>query len=357
MANCSKCNRDGDADKFSVTCDRCGLVYCLKCSKLTSTELRAVVLKSRIMKFFCEKCDDSQHTGVLDNLETPDGADEFDMENAGNSFLALNALIQPFFDKISNLEIEIKNLKESNIELIRMLTKKPELITGVDIINQKNIGYIKNADKVKINTGVLASNENKVKVSTHNKPERETKSADKLGVEKCMTKNGRTLKDDCDANVTGQMSMSQLDNGPSMATEDSSNYCSNEPGGEFHEVRYRKRRPTKALELRQGTANEVNVFSSEPKKAWLYIGKAGIKTNCDIVKKYISNKLGIDDDQLVVESLRSAGAARSYKVGVYYDYYDQVNKPEFWPAGVVFRRFSFSSPRYFHQPELPIPMK
>lgn len=98
-----------------------------------------------------------------------------------------------------------------------------------------------------------------------------------------------------------------------------------------------------AAEGQRGTAVDVGGFVSEPRKMWLYVGRAGSRTDVSLVREYIENKLGIKGDQLVVEALQTAGVTKSYKIGVDHLYYDQVNKSDFWPEGILFRRFRFGS--------------
>lgn len=93
----------------------------------------------------------------------------------------------------------------------------------------------------------------------------------------------------------------------------------------------------------RGTAIDPGGFASEPRKMWLYVGKAGSRTDREMLERYVKDKLGLGDDELTVEALRTVGISKSYKVGVDSRYYDQVNKPEFWPQGILFRRFKFGS--------------
>lgn len=60
--SCSKCNtkctfREGNkSELFGFPCDMCRHIWCKNCSNISSTEIRALVLSSRVLPFFCREC-------------------------------------------------------------------------------------------------------------------------------------------------------------------------------------------------------------------------------------------------------------------------------------------------------------
>lgn len=75
---------------------------------------------------------------------------------------------------------------------------------------------------------------------------------------------------------------------------------------------------------------------------WLFIGRAVESVVEADVATYIKNKCTIaDDDLLVVKPLSSTAKSRSFQVGIDPKYYSALIQGEFWPAGIVVRRFNF----------------
>lgn len=75
------------------------------------------------------------------------------------------------------------------------------------------------------------------------------------------------------------------------------------------------------------------------KTAWIYIGKLKHNTSTDTVVRFLKRN-GIEGD-IICESLNARGTNKSFKVGVPYSYIDNMVNPEFWPTGVIVRRFRF----------------
>lgn len=150
--------------------------------------------------------------------------------------------------------------------------------------------------------------------------------------------------------VGGQITLSQVSGGVEAALDVLEGGIQAEcdrDGAEFQRVESRrsKQRRRMAAEAQCGTATDASGFVGEPKRMWLYVGRAGNQTDVNMVGEYIASKLGVGGDQLVVEELKTEGMTKSYKVGVNHQYYDQVNKSDFWPEGILFRRFRFGGSR------------
>lgn len=98
----------------------------------------------------------------------------------------------------------------------------------------------------------------------------------------------------------------------------------------------------------RGSAKNVNdLLPAAESRRWLYIGKVASTVNAETVENYIKNKITINNGRdLIVEQLRTIGNTNSFKVGITSEIYEDINKCEFWPSGVIFRRFNFK--RQFH---------
>lgn len=105
-----------------------------------------------------------------------------------------------------------------------------------------------------------------------------------------------------------------------------------------------------ALQRRQrnetkGTAktDPGDPFKARPRKMWLFVGRADDSVSVDTVRAYIANKCTVArQEELYVRKLSSVGKAGAFQVGIDPAYYEMVNVPEFWPSGIVVRRFNFN---------------
>jgi hypothetical protein len=71
--------------------------------------------------------------------------------------------------------------------------------------------------------------------------------------------------------------------------------------------------------------------------AWLYVGHLKTETNTETVKNYL-RKSSIEGE-LDCEELPGKGTNRAFRVGVPFKDLDRINLPDFWPSGVMIRRF------------------
>lgn len=89
-----------------------------------------------------------------------------------------------------------------------------------------------------------------------------------------------------------------------------------------------------------------DAFKAKPSKMWLYIGRAVHTVTEQIVEDYITKGCNIvDKSELEIKGLPFVGKSRAFQVGIDPSYYEKVNCGEFWPKGIVIRRFYFGSKR------------
>lgn len=84
------------------------------------------------------------------------------------------------------------------------------------------------------------------------------------------------------------------------------------------------------------------MFKARPSKMWLYVGKADESVEETHVTDYIKKKCSItEDDHVIVKKLPLLGRSRAFQVGIEPTFYDMLNNADFWPSGVIIRRFNF----------------
>lgn len=118
-----------------------------------------------------------------------------------------------------------------------------------------------------------------------------------------------------------------------------------EENGDFVPVISRKKR--------RQISNQKNIFGKakiapeasfaafpRPRKAWFYLGKVKQDTTEDIITNYISSKVS-NQQTLTIEKLPTKGTTQSFKIGIHFDEKDVLLSEDFWPEGVIVRRFNF----------------
>ena len=89
---------------------------------------------------------------------------------------------------------------------------------------------------------------------------------------------------------------------------------------------------------------EEDELQAAVKNAWLYVGKLKSSTTRDVLLGYLRRN-GITGE-LDCEELQSKGRMKSFRIGVPLGFLNKVGNAEFWPQGILVRRFDFRRGRY-----------
>lgn len=96
----------------------------------------------------------------------------------------------------------------------------------------------------------------------------------------------------------------------------------------------------------RGTATDGDGFISRPSRMWVYVGRADESVTEAKVDEYIRKKCEVSNtSDLVVKTLMTKGRSPSFQVGIHPRYYETLLKDEFWPSGILVRRFNFRNDR------------
>jgi len=87
------------------------------------------------------------------------------------------------------------------------------------------------------------------------------------------------------------------------------------------------------------TENNDEDIQAAQRNAWLFIGRLKEGTRAENIKKFLQKK-GIQGE-IECEELRSRGKNKAFKLGIPYDYLEEVQDPLFWPKEIIIRRFRF----------------
>lgn len=110
-----------------------------------------------------------------------------------------------------------------------------------------------------------------------------------------------------------------------------------------------RRKPVK-ITIGTGVTNTECSFKARPRKMWLYVGRVDESAGKEHVEQYIKEKCNIvDSRELDVEPLNTVGRSAAFKVGIDPKYFETVKECDFWPSGILVRRFKFQAKRLDRQ--------
>lgn len=120
--SCSKCKIELSGDELNkkIKCDYCKSQFCQRCSELSPTEIRSMQLTTkRVLKYACNECDAIIKTR-FERLFQQFTEKQSEIQEQFETHL--KTLQEDMVENINNLKTEVDNLKQSNIDLIKLLT-------------------------------------------------------------------------------------------------------------------------------------------------------------------------------------------------------------------------------------------
>lgn len=334
MSFCNKCK--ANVKNEIVTCDLCDTILCKACSQLTTTEMRALELKERTMRFFCKQC-----------LEKIDSRN-FDMghcdQNQMDIFVSkleclLELRMKKIYDVVEGLQTQVKVLKEGNIDLVKLLTNLPP-VPSFGSKHSSNIGNhptIPQKSYAGIAQTVTKGNENKaLRLAQRGK---QNPPVSKINTPSVATPVG--------------------DKGNTEGNEHPDNYRELDVDG-FIKVqrrpRHRRRANVGTAESNSGPesvgtgleARGRNVSGN--KKIWIFISRVKDHVNERIVQDYISRKSSLASETVTVKCVETKtkfADNKCFLIGVDPAIKEDIYKNEFWPKGIKFDRFDFRRGQHF----------
>lgn len=187
--------------------------------------------------------------------------------------------------KILSLQNEITALRESNIELVRLLTKNIGIKKNLD--NENTFPHINTSEPCDNQTNQHPKNRNTVEGLLYPKTKK-TNNTQPKHKSKTQSQSRQIIKGNSETD----------------------------------------------------TQNEI---AAAPKKLWIYVGKLAAGTSSESLKKYLERK--IPNRHFIIDNLRNDATSSSFRVGADIDLQETLYSPEFWPTKVVVKRFLFRKPR------------
>lgn len=334
--DCSSCKRSLCSECHVVyNCDFCKNNICGNCSNLSSTEVRCMALKNRLLKFHCSNCKiisnyhnlvkstkklEEENSKLKEQLNTYTKdlhrkRDDCDIPDGLKDTLepVLTDIINNLVGhEISQLKEEVNILKESNIDLIKLFTNAPTNFKAksVQIFQDTVNSTERNQEKMYENKDDSYIIDN-VDDKQHKQNGTSKNISSKEFARETNQKNHWKLK----VNRRKKIQIGNAEN----------------KGGENCEFEGNKQKKTKKL--------------------WLFISRVKSTVTEEVIKKYISKKAKTDINNVYVKLLKTYWMIENdnncFMVGLQFTLHDLIYDNNFWPSGVAYERFDFKRGRRF----------
>jgi len=300
-----KCKYCKKAASTFVKCEKCSEVYHASCT----TRVIGLVVTGKNIVNCCQQESDTLD-GIRALLLSSDFGEIFQNLIAGETAKQTKQLKE----ELNMIRQDIKNLKQSNIDLVRLLTQNNE---NINKTNKQIISTEKEENHI---------GENKI----------------------CSKVNTPTYKEVMQQENT-QLRRENI--------QDSDFKSQQLNSGEFKQVMNKKQKKNNS-KIFYGKAELENIeqengFSAKKpakKKIWLHISRIKSSVTEEAVQQYVAKKGKTETENVHVKQLipkNSREDNKMFMVGVDLQLKEQVYSEDFWPEGVRFTRFNFIIGRHF----------
>lgn len=302
---CFLCNTTLESDELNkkIKCDSCNNRFCQSCSGLNSTETRVMQLAGkRTLKFVCEKCN---HPTSSETQSTFCNTFLSDLRKEINS--VTTSIKNELEINTSDMKNEITILRESNIQLIHLLSK--------DFPSMR-----RREPAVSPPLSSPSSHGNMVAKFTQNKTQILSTSA-----------------------ATSAVKEIEIIKEPIITAKQKPQWT---------KVTHRKKSKSHS-----GTSNDdadlehkvKDAKSKKGKKIWLFISKVKDGVTQETIKDYVSKKCSSSSEVYVkpLDILKKSQDNNCFMIGVQPTFHSIVYQRSFWPKDVTFEKFDFRKGRRF----------
>lgn len=340
MPTCRKCSVKGTPDEPLAICDRCSTPLCKSCAGLQTTELRAVVLKKRLVVYYCSECHPCVSTKGLPSADSPAIADSSLLALVKVEIAKVTELIRADLERTVRQEIKpvadgILNLRQSNIDLVRLLTDVP---TPSSLMRSESCG------------STLESCPGKSGIAGYHIPPSIPAS--------CSVPEEPGIS----VSAAGESTLLHS-KGPSS----SKNIATVEPSGTSSTSTFRKPSSGKLVSgpkssggltapsrnlSRQSAARDVVIGSrrlespaitaaSLPKKTSIFVSRLDKQVTADDLHLYLTSTFGSDHVFVVEEQTVRTGEYRAFRVQAKLELLSDLLSSSNWPENVLIKKFRF----------------
>ena len=242
------------------------------------------------------------------------------------------------------LRNEIKAIRDSNIDMVKMLTQaeKQEVVLPKNSIKTPARNHFPYKSALTLPSSSLniqkspdmnthSNTKSLINISTPSPVAIKRNSAEYL---KKLKTSGET-----NSRVTNNLNTEVNTNPQAIESENTTSTYSGKNDG-FREIRRRRKQPKVGKGV--GDINFHGRENTTEKTIWLYVSKVPDSTTEDNIKQYIEKRT--DTQNVYVKKLEMFSTRidnQSFMIGVDPKLIQQVYEPSFWPRKIAFNRFDF----------------
>lgn len=313
-----------------MVCDFCGDTLCRTCSKLSTSEAHVTRLsKQRILLFACEDCIPVVKNSVKTFTTELDNRLEKLKEDLGKSVektvadisrdikrfcsLAFNDIQ----DRIKSVESEVSNLKQTNIDMVRLFSNSPKAVP-----TKASTNYCLGWDSSSSLAVPVSSLPALIPAAVSGEP---------------------AVGHEIAAKTYSKHAASTRPLSKSVAAKDLSG--TSEPPVE--PVRYSSEKTHTSHIIGLSTTPSKICAAVIEKKNSVLVGRLDRGVSASDLKEYLQDTFGRNEEFNIEEQTVRSGDYRSYRVEVSLKNLDKLLTPSLWPENVVVKKFRF----FRHRPK------
>lgn len=326
MNTCRKCSATESSEIPIAICDMCSISLCKACANLTSTEVRAVALKNRSIIFLCCDCR-AKRDFRCDQTEMKELMLEcFRNELASFSQNFSDRIVAEFEARLGLVSGEVTILRESNIELVNLLTNQPCQLYPKQCSSISSMPSCGGSD-AELSKRTSSRN---AKSTLPGKPSNPLKSlapsANTLSAG--APKSTTVLSPDTDMRKPTQPLSSPL---PRSVAPDAMSSS--------------RRYANAAVVGSRKLQNSKITAACIRRRTSIFVGRLDNQVTSEDLDLYLRSTFGKDLDYKIEEQTVRTRDYKAYRVEADLELIDELLSPSNWPENVLIKKFRFFRPR------------
>lgn len=348
--NHEECKNKNLDQKQIIICDECAKAYCKLCAGIAPTEMRVIELTKRKLRYYCPNCSSVsnkieqlnkkltvenntlkrnlyEQTIIIEKLRDLEREINKTQEVFTQTLEQTTEILKlNYLNEIAALKNEIKNIRDSNVDLVRLLTA-----------NQWNRN--RNSSLSQEKTNIDKENAH-YETNTKTEPSKTNQQKSYVDIVKKTTNKNDVQKE----TIATKPNQRKENQGIHRNQED---YEKHDSDDGYQEIKKRRRRKKVQLGTNEKAENEFEgrpMANIKNKKIWLFISRVKDAVSTENVVTYIKKKSKLEDEKISVKNLDTWYKVENNKcflVGVDPTIKDLVYSASFWPTGVAYERFDF----------------
>lgn len=372
---CAKCKIELSTEELGkkIKCDQCNSRLCQACSGLRETEIRVMQLNKRTLKLKCDVCECSMPSS-LKQLEENFNNNLVKIQN--DFTMLLNSLKNDLTESISHTKDEIVTLRESNIEMVHLLTNfdksripssyshakaslSPALERGYELRVEKPVnadGVISNTLNLRRDDMYSSRRTSKSYAETakkHTEFNKSNKNISKISTQQPINQSNHHINENSSQNAYNLQNVIR-DTISQGIIDDSARLNPAHTDAEY-QVAQRRRK----INIGSGDGDQKFHGKIEKnRKIWLFVTRVPDDVGAEDIKNYIithtkpvnsseHTHVERDVEVKVLDTNNTRPNNQSFMVGVEPEFQEEIYNSSFWPRKIGYERFNFRKGQRF----------